>query len=558
MTDLNETSNSDRKEEQRSCLERISALTKKLWEQIGQKAADLAEDDFDFRESDADFSHSFAFPSPLRRRAKTFQAFIAGGLIGAASVLMLTSYLDSEAVEERQMASLIQERAAEEQTLTPIAEVADLPLEGENVLQTASADEKEPPAVELLPDNVETFEVKPKESLAAVLKKGGLTNQEIYRVSLALEDILDLTRIQVGDKVEVGTVKSDAGENVLFSVTVEDRKGFRYTASRSDEEIFEASLKEPDVELKTEYAEAEIDGPFILSAQNAGVPTNVVHQMIWAFDGPVDFERDLRKGDSFTAVFKKEYNTEGNPTGNGELMYASLTLRNKVLERYLYTDSHDHSDYYDETGKIARKLFIMHPLKRPRQTSRFGMRKHPILGYSTMHWGADFGAPIGTPIRAPGEGTIVKAGRLGSYGKYVKIKHNSEYSSAYGHMSRIHDKIRVGKKVKAGEIIGYVGNTGRSTGPHLHWELHKNGKRINPLTQKITAQKKLVGTELRRFYAARDKIRADLLGSTTAIAKAEPLPEDRRPAYQGPQKAKKKVRARPRKTASRVTKERKG
>ena len=558
MTDLNETSNSDRKEEQRSCLERISALTKKLWEQIGQKAADLAEDDFDFRESDADFSHSFAFPSPFRRRAKTFQAFIAGGLIGAASVLMLTSYLDSEAVEERQMASLIQERAAEEQTLTPIAEVADLPLEGENVLQTASADEKEPPAVELLPDNVETFEVKPKESLAAVLKKGGLTNQEIYRVSLALEDILDLTRIQVGDKIEVGTVKSDAGENVLFSVTVEDRKGFRYTASRSDEEIFEASLKEPDVELKTEYAEAEIDGPFILSAQNAGVPTNVVHQMIWAFDGPVDFERDLRKGDSFTAVFKKEYNTEGNPTGNGELMYASLTLRNKVLERYLYTDSHDHSDYYDETGKIARKLFIMHPLKRPRQTSRFGMRKHPILGYSTMHWGADFGAPIGTPIRAPGEGTIVKAGRLGSYGKYVKIKHNSEYSSAYGHMSRIHDKIRVGKKVKAGEIIGYVGNTGRSTGPHLHWELHKNGKRINPLTQKITAQKKLVGTELRRFYAARDKIRADLLGSTTAIAKAEPLPEDRRPAYQGPQKAKKKARARPRKTASRVTKERKG
>ena len=125
-------------------------------------------------------------------------------------------------------------------------------------------------------------------------------------------------------------------------------------------------------------------------------------------------------------------------------------------------------------------------------------------------------------------------------------------------MSRSQDKIRVGKKVKPGEIIGYVGNTGRSTGPHLHWELHKNGKRINPLTQKITAQKKLVGTELRRFYAARDKIRADLLGSTTAIAKAEPLPEDRRPAYQGPQKAKKKVRARPRKTASRVTKERKG
>lgn len=561
MTDLNETTNPDREEKQRSCLERISALTGKIWEQIGQKAADLAEDDFDFRENDADFSNSFTFSAPFGKRAKTFQAFIAGSVIGALSVLFFTSYLDSAAVEEQQTARLIQERAAEEQTLTPVAELGGLPLGGESVLQTAAADEKEPPAVELLPDHVETFEIKPKESLAAVLKKGGLTNQEIYRVSTALEDILELTRIQVGDKIEVGTVKSDAGEDVLFSVTIEDRKGFRYTASRSDEEIFEASLKEPDVELKTEYAEAEIEGSFILSARNAGVPTNVVHQMIWAFDGPVDFERDLRKGDSFTAVFKKEYNTEGNPTGNGELMYASLTLRNKVFERYLYTDSHEHSDYYDETGKIARKLFIMHPLKRPRQTSRFGMRKHPILGYSTMHWGADFGAPIGTPIRAPGEGTIVKAGRRGSYGKYIKIKHNSEYASAYGHMNKIHEKIRVGKKVKAGEIIGYVGNTGRSTGPHLHWELHKNGRRINPLTQKITAQKKLIGTELRRFYAARDKLRADLLGDT-AIAKAEPLPEDRRLAYQGPQKTKRKVRSAARrssqKTASRTTKDRKG
>ena len=129
-------------------------------------------------------------------------------------------------------------------------------------------------------------------------------------------------------------------------------------------------------------------------------------------------------------------------------------------------------------------------------------------------------------------------------------------------MSKIHDKIRVGRKVKAGDIIGYVGNTGRSTGPHLHWELHKNGKRINPLTQKITAQKKLVGTELRRFYAARDKIRADLLGSTTAIAKAEPLPEDRKLAYQGPKKSKKKVRSAKRrssqKTASRRVKQPKG
>lgn len=561
MNTLNENQSNEKKENQRSCLERISDLTLKLWDQIGQNAADLAEDDFDFSEGAKKSSSKKSAKS--KKNTKTIQAFLSGGVIGALSVLAVTSYMDSLALKETETTRLIQERAAEEQTLTPIAEVDQIPLQDESLLQTAeNQNDSEPEVAEVTPDRIETFGVKPRESLAAVLKKGGLTNQEIYHVSLALEEILDLKRIQVGDKVEIGTVKSDAGEDVLFSVTVEDRKNFRYTASRSDEEVFEASLKEPEVELKTEYAESEIEGPFILSAQNAGVPTNVVHQMIWAFDGPVDFERDLRKGDSFTAVFKKEYNMEGNPTGNGELMYASLTLGKKVLERYLYTDSGDHSDYYDETGKIARKLFIMHPLKRPRQTSRFGMRKHPILGYSTMHWGADFGAPIGTPIRAPGEGTVVKAGRLGSYGIYVKIKHNSEYASAYGHMSKIHNKVRVGRKVKAGDIIGYVGNTGRSTGPHLHWELHKNGKRINPLTQKITAQKKLVGTELRRFYAARDKIRADLLGSTTAIAKAEPLPEDRKLAYQGPKKSKKKVRSAKRsssqKTAARRVKQPKG
>ncbi len=561
MNTLNKNQSNEKKENQRSCLERISDLTLKLWDQIGQNAADLAEDDFDFSEGAKKSSSKKSAKS--KKNAKTIQAFLSGGVIGALSVLAVTSYMDSLALKETETTRLIQERAAEEQTLTPIAEVDQIPLQDESLLQTAeNQNDSEPEVAEVTPDRIETFEVKPRESLAAVLKKGGLTNQEIYHVSLALEEILDLKRIQVGDKVEIGTVKSEAGEDVLFSVTVEDRKNFRYTASRSDEEVFEASLKEPEVELKTEYAESEIEGPFILSAQNAGVPTNVVHQMIWAFDGPVDFEHDLRKGDSFTAVFKKEYNMEGNPTGNGELMYASLTLGKKVLERYLYTDSGDHSDYYDETGKIARKLFIMHPLKRPRQTSRFGMRKHPILGYSTMHWGADFGAPIGTPIRAPGEGTVVKAGRLGSYGIYVKIKHNSEYASAYGHMSKIHNKVRVGRKVKAGDIIGYVGNTGRSTGPHLHWELHKNGKRINPLTQKITAQKKLVGTELRRFYAARDKIRADLLGSTTAIAKAEPLPEDRKLAYQGPKKSKKKVRSAKRrssqKTASRRVKQPKG
>ena len=559
MSDLNETASSSLNGHPIPRKDGIASSFAGIWEKIGKKAADLAEDGFNAEENGADFSHAFPFASAsAKARLKTFRTFLAGGLAGAVCVLLATSYFNSSEVEELHTAELIRERAAEEQTLTPFAGVS-LPLEAENPLQT-SANAEIAEIREVVPDKVASYEMKPKESLAYILKKGGLTNREIYKVSVALEEVLELKRIQVGDKIEIGTLTSETGESSLLSVTVEDRKGFRYTATATDDEYFESSMKKPEVELKTEYAESVINGPFIVGAQNAGVPTNVIHQIIWAFDGPVDFERDLRKGDSFTAVFKKEYNMAGQPTGNGELLYASLTLRKKVYERYLYVDSENRPDYYDETGKIARKLFVMHPLKKPRQTSKFGMRKHPILGYSTMHWGADFGAPINTPIRAPGEGTVVKAGKLGSYGQYLRIKHNSEYSSAYAHMARIADSMRVGKRVKAGEIIGYVGNTGRSTGPHLHWELYKNNQRIDPLTQKTTAQKMLSNNELRRFYAARDKIRADLLGDTVMIAKAEALPEARRAAYQGPEKVKKKARPSNRshrKTAARATKNKK-
>jgi murein DD-endopeptidase MepM/ murein hydrolase activator NlpD len=538
--------NNDKKQDRSSFAEKASHLFRTLGSRLSQGLSDLAADDY----SDV------SLDSPQKRRPKTLQVFLAGSLIGAFAVIGVTSYFDS--TEEDQVAQLIQERAAEEPTLTPIASV-DLPMENMAPLQgnDAAAPEQEAAVSEIVPDNLDVFTLNPRENLATVLKKAGLTNQEIHKISTALEDILDLKKIQVGDKIEVGSVNTENDGKALMMVTIEDRRGYRYTALRNDEDFFEANLTEPKVELKMEYAEGTIDGAFIVNAKNAGVPTNVIQQIIWAFDGPVDFQRDLRRGDSFKAVFNKEYNMEGNPTGNGELLYASFDIRNKVHERYLYKDSNDQTDFYDENGKIARKLFTMHPLRNPRQTSRFGMRKHPILGYTTMHWGADYGAPVGTPIRAPGEGTITSAGKRGSYGHYVQIRHNSEYSTAYAHMSRINEKIRVGRKVKAGEVIGYVGNTGRSTGPHLHWELIKNNRKINPTTQKITAQKKLTGTELQRFHAARDRMRTDLL-DTTAIARAEPLPEDRKLAYQGPQKKKKARKARVQKTASRRVSGKKG
>lgn len=522
------------------CLKRIAESTRHLFERLGDSAAELVADDLS--------TSVFSF-----KHNKVLHSFLIGTALGTFSTLAVFHW-GFPSAKERENAQLIEERAAETPTLTPIAEIA-LPLPA----QTDPAESEEQPAETAeeapVPDNIEKFELKPRESLAVVLRRAGLTNQESYQITTALSDVLNLKQVQIGDTVEVGTTKDNDGNTHLLSVTLEDRRGNRYTAARGVDDAFESSMLPPEVTLKAEIATGDIDGAFVVNAKQSGIPTNVISQIIWAFDGPVDFSRDLRKGDSFTAVFNKEYNKDNEPTGNGELLYAALNLKTTgTHERYRYTDSKGHEDFYDDKGKIARKLFVMHPLKNPRQTSRFGQRKHPILGYKIMHWGTDFGAPVGTPVRAPGEGTITQSGRRGSYGRYVQIKHNSEYSTAYAHMSRIDDKIYVGKRVKAGEVIGYVGNTGRSTGPHLHWELIKNGQKINPTTQQITAQRKLSGTELSLFLAARNSMR-EKMADETAYAKAEALPESRKTAYQGPAKVKKAVRKpKAQKTAYRRTK----
>lgn len=522
------------------CLKRIAESTRHLFERLGDSAAELVADDLS--------TGGFSF-----KHNKVLHSFLIGTALGTFSTLAVFHW-GFPSAKERENAQLIEERAAETPTLTPIAEIA-LPLPA----QTDPAESEEQPAETAeeapVPDNIEKFEVKPRESLAVVLRRAGLTNQESYQITTALSDVLNLKQVQIGDTVEVGTTKDNDGNTHLLSVTLEDRRGNRYTAARGVDDAFESSMLPPEVTLKAEIATGDIDGAFVVNAKQSGIPTNVISQIIWAFDGPVDFSRDLRKGDSFTAIFNKEYNKDNEPTGNGELLYAALNLKTTgTHERYRYTDSKGHEDFYDDKGKIARKLFVMHPLKNPRQTSRFGQRKHPILGYKIMHWGTDFGAPVGTPVRAPGEGTITQSGRRGSYGRYVQIKHNSEYSTAYAHMSRIDDKIYVGKRVKAGEVIGYVGNTGRSTGPHLHWELIKNGQKINPTTQQITAQRKLSGTELSLFLAARNGMR-EKMADETAYAKAEALPESRKTAYQEPKKVKKAVRKpKAQKTAYRRTK----
>nr|WP_240969456.1 M23 family metallopeptidase [Sneathiella limimaris] len=243
-----------------------------------------------------------------------------------------------------------------------------------------------------------------------------------------------------------------------------------------------------------------IDNSLFLSASQAGLPTSVIIDLIRIFSYDVDFQREIQPGDSFEVFFERFVDEDGRPLKEGEIQWASMTLSGTQISLYRYKTSDDGvTDYYTEKGHSVRKTLMRTPIDGARLTSSFGKRKHPILGYTKMHKGADFGAPRGTPIMAAGNGVVEVAGRNGGYGNYVRIRHTTEYKTAYAHMKGFAKKIRKGARVKQGQIIGYVGSTGRSTGPHLHYEVHKNGRQINPMSVKLPAGRKLKGKMLTAF-----------------------------------------------------------
>ncbi len=247
------------------------------------------------------------------------------------------------------------------------------------------------------------------------------------------------------------------------------------------------------------------------AGQEAGVPTPVMIELIHAFSYDVDFQREVRKADNFELLYESHYDAGGNLAKTGAVIYAALTLSGRQLELYRFMPKSGLTDYFDAQGQSVRKALLRTPVDGARVSSRFGMRKHPILGYSKMHQGVDFAAPRGTPVFAAGDGVIAQSGRNGGYGKYVRIRHTSNYHTAYAHLQKFAKGQKSGQRVKQGDIIGYVGSTGRSTGPHLHYEVLKNGRQVNPTELKLPKGEKLRGADLKAFVKERartDRLRA--------------------------------------------------
>ena len=236
------------------------------------------------------------------------------------------------------------------------------------------------------------------------------------------------------------------------------------------------------------------------TALKSGMSENTLLDMISLLGFSIDFQREIRQGDSFQVLYTREIDILNNKIIKTKpISYVSITLSGKKLNYFNYNDKYGLPQYYDENGKSSKRTIMKTPINGARLSSKYGARKHPVLGYTKMHRGLDFAAPSGTPVFAAGDGVIEKAGWNGSYGKFIKIRHTSTYKTAYAHLSGFHKNIRVGKRVLQGKTIGYVGTTGRSTGPHLHYEVLRNNKQVNPMNIKLPAGKNIHPSKIKAY-----------------------------------------------------------
>ena len=293
----------------------------------------------------------------------------------------------------------------------------------------------------------------------------------------------------------------------ITKITIPINKKKDLILSSNKKNSFDYSELNKKLTMTTRYTENFIKNSLYKAAIEKKLDPNIIVQFAQIYGFQVDFQRDIRKNDSFQIVYEEFKNDENKTVDFGNILYANLILKGKSLELYYFNSEKDKiNDHFDGSGQSIKKTLMKTPINGARLSSSFGNRKHPILGYTKLHTGTDFAAPMGTPIMASGTGVILKAGWCGGGGNCVKIKHNSTYSTVYAHMSKFARGIKKGVRVNQGQIIGYVGSTGMSTGPHLHYEVIKNGKKINSQTLKLPSGKKLTGKSREDFELAKIKI----------------------------------------------------
>ena len=344
--------------------------------------------------------------------------------------------------------------------------------------------------------------VKNNDTIESILKKFSVKRDEIAFVVKKIKK-QKLSNILPGQKIQFILKKSSNGKDLeIFKINYPISKT---TFVRIDKRKDGINITKNITQLfkKNVVVEGRISNNLYSSATSSGMEPSIIIEFARIFGFEVDFQRDIRKGDKFQVMYERYFDDRNKQIKTGKILYAYLNVNNQKIKLYRFETKNDF-DFYDEKGRSIRKALMKTPINGARLSSPFGNRKHPILGFTKHHNGTDFAAPTGTPIMASGNGTVIKAGWCGNGGNCVRIRHNSSYTTGYGHMSKI--ATRNGRRVRQGQIIGYVGNTGMSTGPHLHYTVSYNGKFVNSQKLKLPSGKTLSGDERKKFEIQRIKL----------------------------------------------------
>lgn len=346
-----------------------------------------------------------------------------------------------------------------------------------------------------------TLTVQHGDTLSSLLTDKGIGKDEAADVVQRMKRVYNPRNLTVGQLVELHLDKSqeDANSPSVNSLSIIVSPLKTVTLARDDDDNFVVKEIKAPVYKSLMRAGGEIHESLYQTGADSGIPSQMMSEVIQAFSYDVDFQRDIREGDVLDVVFERMHTDKNVTAGYGKVIYASLKLGDDEFTVYRHVSPDGFAGYYNAKGESVKKALLKTPINGSHITSGFGMRMHPLLGYSKMHKGIDFGAAVGTPIYAAGDGVIEEAGRKGGYGNYVRVKHSGAYETAYGHASRIARGVHPGAHVKQGQVIAYVGSTGMSTGPHLHYEILVKGSQVNPSGVKFRTGQTLGGREIAQF-----------------------------------------------------------
>ena len=352
------------------------------------------------------------------------------------------------------------------------------------------------------------LEIRKGQSLIAVLTGAGIHAGDAHGAARELAQVMDLRRLKVGETVTVTLAggRAPGAAGALSGLRMKKDAHTEVGIGRLLDGSFQSFQRQRRLRHTSVAIRGDIASSLYADGVKHGAPAALMLDVFRLFSYSVDLQRDIQPGDRFELLFDRYSEADGTVADYGEIDYATLRTGGQQLRFYRFETDPGRFEYFDANGEGVRRALLATPVDSARITSSYGRRKHPILGYSRMHRGVDFGAPTGTPIRAAGDGTVVSRGWKGAYGRYIRIRHRGGYQTAYAHLSRYARGSRQGRRVKQGQIIGYVGSSGLSTGPHLHYEVLINGRQVNPVRLKLPSGKSLKGEALERFRLHREEI----------------------------------------------------